>query len=159
MRILTIIRQSIAISSILDFFFSLQTFNVSARSVMSSSLQPHGLLPDRFLQPWDSPGKNTRAGCHFLLQGIFQTQGSNLHLLHSKADSSPLHHLGRPGMSLRRDPGRCKPRAIQSTFTTMMSNHPYQSGEGTQSHLFGFKSQSHHPVAGTFSNTFKLYHT
>ena len=30
----------------------------------------------------DSPGKNTGAGCHFLLQGIFPTQGSNLHLLH-----------------------------------------------------------------------------
>ena len=27
------------------------------------------------------PGKNTRAGCHYLLQGIFSTQGSNRHLL------------------------------------------------------------------------------
>ena len=26
--------------------------------------------------PWDSPGKNTGVGCHFLLQGIFSTQGS-----------------------------------------------------------------------------------
>ena len=30
----------------------------------------------------DSPGKNTGVGCHCLLQGIFLTQGSNLHLLH-----------------------------------------------------------------------------
>ena len=30
--------------------------------------------------PWDFPGKN-RVGCHFLLQGIFPTQGSNLCLL------------------------------------------------------------------------------
>ena len=30
--------------------------------------------------PWDFPGKNTGKGCHFLFQGIFQTQGSNLHL-------------------------------------------------------------------------------
>ena len=29
----------------------------------------------------DSPGKNTGVGCHALLQGIFRTQGSNLHLL------------------------------------------------------------------------------
>ena len=28
----------------------------------------------------DFPGKNTRVGCHFLLQEIFPTQGSNLHL-------------------------------------------------------------------------------
>ena len=30
---------------------------------------------------WDFPGKDTRVVCHFLLQGIFPTQGSNLHLL------------------------------------------------------------------------------
>ena len=46
-------------------------------SVMSDSLQPHGLLPSRLLCPWDFPGKNTAVGCHFLLQGIFPTQGSN----------------------------------------------------------------------------------
>ena len=36
------------------------------------------------LRPWDSPGKNTGVGCHFLLQGIFQTQGSNPGLLHCR---------------------------------------------------------------------------
>ena len=35
----------------------------------------------RLCCPWDSPGKNTGMGCHFLLRGIFPTQGSNLHLL------------------------------------------------------------------------------
>ena len=44
---------------------------------MSDSLQPHGLQPTRLLCPWDSPGKNTGVGCHFLLQGMFQIQGSN----------------------------------------------------------------------------------
>ena len=37
-------------------------------SVVSDSVQPHGLQPTRLLHPWDSPGKNTRVGCHFLLQ-------------------------------------------------------------------------------------------
>ena len=32
--------------------------------------------------PWDFPDKNTEVTCHFLLQGIFQTQGSNSGLLH-----------------------------------------------------------------------------
>ena len=45
-------------------------------SVMSNSLQPHRLWP-AFLCPWSFPGKNTRMGCHFLLQGIFPTHGSN----------------------------------------------------------------------------------
>ena len=35
-----------------------------------------------FLCPWDFPGTNTGVGCHFLLQGILPTQGSNLGLLH-----------------------------------------------------------------------------
>ena len=39
-----------------------------------------GLQAARLLCPWDSPGKNTGVGCCFLLQGIFPTQGSNLHL-------------------------------------------------------------------------------
>ena len=35
--------------------------------VVSSSLQPCGLQPFRLLCSWDSPGKNTRVGCHGLL--------------------------------------------------------------------------------------------
>ena len=41
-------------------------------------LRPHGLQPSRLLCPWNFPGKNTGVVCHFLLQGIFLTQGSNL---------------------------------------------------------------------------------
>ena len=51
---------------------------------MSDSLWPYGLWPTRLLYPWDSPGKNTRVGCHALLQGIFLTQGSNAGLLHCR---------------------------------------------------------------------------
>ena len=53
-------------------------------SVVSDSLQPHGLKPARLLCHWDFPGKSTGVGCHFLLQGIFLTQGSNLGLLHGR---------------------------------------------------------------------------
>ena len=51
---------------------------------MSNSVRPHGPWPARLLCPWESPGKNTEVGCHFLLQGIFLTQGSNLSFLHCK---------------------------------------------------------------------------
>ena len=37
-------------------------------------------LPDSSVRG-DSPGKNTGVGCHDILQGIFSTQESNLHLL------------------------------------------------------------------------------
>ena len=58
------------------------TVYVRPYSAMSGSLQPHKLEPPRPLCPWDFPGKNTGVGCHLLLQGIFPTQGLNLHLLH-----------------------------------------------------------------------------
>ena len=35
---------------------------------MSDSVQPHRRQPTRLPHPWDSPGKNTGVGCHFLLQ-------------------------------------------------------------------------------------------
>ena len=43
---------------------------------------PFLLRHARLLCPWDFPSKNTRVGCHLLLQGIFPTQGSNPHFLH-----------------------------------------------------------------------------
>ena len=35
---------------------------------MSDSVRPHRRQPTRLCCPWDSPGKNTGVGCHFLLQ-------------------------------------------------------------------------------------------
>ena len=37
-------------------------------SVVSDSVRPHRRQPIRLPHPWDSPGKNTGGGCHFLLQ-------------------------------------------------------------------------------------------
>ena len=65
-------------------------------SVMSDSSQPRGLWPTKLLCPWDSPGREIGAVWRSLLQEIFPTQGSNLHLLHLlhwHTDSLPLSHL------------------------------------------------------------------
>ena len=35
---------------------------------MSDSVRPHRQQPTGLPRPWDSPGKNTGVGCHFLLQ-------------------------------------------------------------------------------------------
>ena len=37
-------------------------------SVVSDSVRPHRWQPTRLPRPWDSPGKNTGVGCHFILQ-------------------------------------------------------------------------------------------
>ena len=49
-----------------------------SRSVVSDSLWSYRLhIAAKLLSPWDFPGKNTGMDCHFLLQGIFRTQGSS----------------------------------------------------------------------------------
>ena len=55
-----------------------------SHSIITDSLQACGLSPTRPLCPWDSPGKNIGVGCHFLLQGTFPTQRSNLGLPHCR---------------------------------------------------------------------------
>ena len=50
----------------------------------------------RLLYPWDFSGKNTRMGCHFLLQGNFLTQGWNPHPLYWQADSLLISYQGSP---------------------------------------------------------------
>jgi len=40
----------------------------AAAATRSDSVRPHRRQPTRLCHPWDSPGKNTGVGCHFLLQ-------------------------------------------------------------------------------------------
>ena len=47
---------------------SLSAAAAAVTSVVSDSVWPHRRQPPRLPCPWDSPGKNTGAGCHFLLQ-------------------------------------------------------------------------------------------
>ena len=66
-------------------------------SVLSDSLRPHGLQPTMLLRPWAFPSKSTGVGCHFLLQGIFLTQGLNPGLPHCR---QMLYHLSHQGSLL-----------------------------------------------------------
>ena len=70
--------------------------HVCSVAQLCPTLRTHGLQPISPICPQNFPGKNTGVGCHFLLQGIFPTQGSNLQLLQWQADALPLSHLGSP---------------------------------------------------------------
>ena len=48
----------------------------------------------RLLHPWNFPGKSKGVGCHFLLQGIFLTQGSNPGILNCRQILYCLSHQG-----------------------------------------------------------------
>ena len=60
----------------------------------SCPLRPHGLYPTRLLCPCDFLGKGPGVGCHFLLQGIFPTQGSNLGRPHCRQTLYHQNHQG-----------------------------------------------------------------
>ena len=83
---------------------------IFSRSVVSESAT-QGLRPTGLLCPRGSPGEDTGVGCHFLLQGIFPTQGWNpclLCFLHWQAGPLPLAPLGKP--LLQADGcSRCRP--------------------------------------------------
>ena len=59
---------------------------------MSNFLLLQGLYISRLLCPCSIPGQNTGVGCHFLLQGIFLTQGLNPHLLRLLHGRQILYH-------------------------------------------------------------------
>ena len=67
--------------------FSIRKAESESHSVMSDSLQSHGLY-----SPWNSPGQNTGVGSHSLLQGIFLTQGSISGLPHCRQIPNQLSH-------------------------------------------------------------------
>ena len=62
-------------------------------SVVSDSLQSHGLQSTRLLCPWDFPGQSTALGSRSLLQGIVQVQGLNPGLLHCRQILYQLSHF------------------------------------------------------------------
>ena len=57
---------------------------------------PRIVACSRLLRPWDFLGKSTGVGCHFLLQWIFPTQGSNPGLPHCRQTLYHLSHQGSP---------------------------------------------------------------
>ena len=73
--------------------------NVCVRAQLLSHMQLFAISwtwATRLFRPWNFPGKNTGMGCHFLLQEILPTQGSNprlLCLLHCRWILYPLSHL------------------------------------------------------------------
>ena len=86
--------------SIFIFYFTtgqFYTVSLGGGLIMPNSCDPMNCsLPDSSVHG-DSPGKNTRVGCHFLLQGIFLMQESNPGLLHCR---QILYQLSYKGSSL-----------------------------------------------------------
>ena len=104
---------------------------------ITSSVQllcdPHGLQSARLLCPLDFPGKNIGMGCHFLLKGIFPTQGLKPRLLHWQADSLLLSNQG----------------------TSLTSYGVSYSGESNESCLFSERGK--HTYSYNFAHCFRWF--
>ena len=130
-------------------------------SVVSDSWWPHGLCTAKLLCPWDFPDKNTAVGCHFLLQGIFWTRGSNPHLLcllHRQMDSLPLHHLSVLCLVAQSCPTLCSPMDCNPTGFSVYGDSPGKNtGMGCHAPLQGiFSTQGLNP--GLLHCKWILYH-
>ena len=66
---------------------------------MSNSVRPHRRQPTRLARPWDSPGKNTGVGCHFLSQCMKVKSESEVTQLYPTL-SNPMD-CSLPGFSVR----------------------------------------------------------
>ena len=75
---------------------------------MSDSVRPQRRQPTRLPCPWDSPGKNTGVGCHFLLQCMEVKSGSEV-ARSCPTPSDPMD-CSLPGSSVR---GICQARVLE----------------------------------------------
>ena len=112
--------------------------SVSRFSCVRFFVTPHGLSPARLLCPWNSPGENTGVGSHSLLQGLFLTPGSSLHLLYSRWILYHLSHQGSPPNISRRCFLLC--HAFQDTFLCfLLKSHIQQElSQWTEESLWQF---------------------
>ena len=87
--------------------------NVKSLSRARLFVTPWIVACTKLFHPWDFQGKSTGVGCHFLLQGIFPTQGSNPGLSHCRQTlyclSHPVAAAAAAAKSLQSFPILCDP--------------------------------------------------
>ena len=110
---------------------------------MSDSVRPQRRQPTRLPHPWDSPGKNTGVGCHFLLRfSILVAHKINgrmflkYHCLDSTPRVSDLHHLWWSLASLVAQTAKNLPPAMQETWVQSLAwENPLEKGMATHSSI------------------------
>ena len=104
---------------------------------MSDSARPHRRQPTRLPHPWDSPGKNTGVGCHFLLQCMKVKSESEV--AQSCPTSSYSMDCSLPGSSIH---GIFQVRVLEWGASQCMARCNFPSPILTSQHLMGVSSVS-----------------
>ena len=134
---------------------------VCAQSCLTT-LWTYGLQPASLLCPWNFPGKNTGMGCHFLLQGIFPTRGSNLcllHLLHWQMGSSPLAAPGKHRLRFCCSFAQSCPTLCDPMDSSTPGFPVHHLSELAQTHFQWVSDAVHpsHPLSSPTPPAFNLY--
>ena len=90
----------------------------AAATAAAKSLQSCPTLPTRLPRPWDSPGKNTGVGCHFLLQCI-KVKSENEVTQSCLTPSDPMD-CSPPGSSAH---GICQARVLEWGAIAFSAQH------------------------------------
>ena len=109
----------------------LEIFQLSAAAAKSlqscPTVRPHRRQPTRLPHPWDSPGKNTGVGCHFLLQCL--KVKSEREVAQSCLTLSDLMDYSLPGSSIH---GIFQARVLAwITFSSKFNHHVYLDSSET----------------------------
>ena len=143
------------ISSVFSAEITVLSLCVCAKSLQSCLTLCNAMdhsPPGSSLYPWYSPGKHTGVGCRAFLQGIFLTQGLNLHLLHLlhwQAGSLPLAPPGKPSTILSSVTQSCPTLCYPMNCSTPGLPVHHQLPESTQTHVHWVSDaiQPSHPLS------------
>ena len=107
-------------------------WKVKVKSVVSDSLQPHGLKPTRLLCPWDFPGKSTGVGCHCLLHSAAQLCPNLYDPMGCSMPGFPVHH----------QLWELNQTHIHQVGDAIQTSHPLSSTSHPAFNLFLFSNES-----------------
>ena len=112
-------------------------------SVVSDSVRPHRQQPTRLPRPWDSPGKNTGVGCHFLPQCMkVKSESEVAQSCLTSATPWTAAHQAPPSLGFSRQEhwsGLPFPSPDQPRQNIKKQRH-YFANKGPSSQVYGFSS-------------------
>ena len=112
---------------------------------MSDSVRPHRRQPTRLPHPWDSPGKNTGVGCHFLLQCIkVKSERKSLSCVRLLVTPWTVAHQAPPPMGFSRQEywsGVPLPSPVKWASNSYFAGWYSQSRELMCGHVFHFHKE------------------
>ena len=115
---------------------------------MSDSVRPHKRQPTGLPHPWDSPGKNTGVGCHFLLQ-CMKVKSENEVSQSCLTLSDPMD-CNPPGSSIH---GICQARVLECSAIAFFGSVHYLTPNSTSLSNDGFSPEVVLIRLGSWSNT------